>query len=325
MLSGVAVGGIDIDRHLGDASRVGNNVVTQALWAGAGAPHQIRVATHHAGAQVEIGPAGGAGRRIATRDRKRARIQVRVQVGQANSSRAAHGQPADIALAVEGDAGLLLQHTGQFLGQEGLPLRTAQVGVGLVPVGVVGAAGFDRHDGGDVLIRHGALHIALAQPAGLAWGGNTVEKIQHWCCLLAVFWILHLDLHDAAHRRGFYVEALDVETLIRLAVDQTRFAEIPFVFDRVWRWRTPEIPHGHVSPGGVVLEELEDVEHVALHRGVFGPLCHWFRRAVEGDAGAGFAGTRLRVGLRGSDGGRDGGGCRQAERGGQREGTCAAE
>ena len=32
------------------------------------------------------------------------------------------------------------------------------------------ATGFDGHDGGDVLIRHGALYIGLAQPAGLARG-----------------------------------------------------------------------------------------------------------------------------------------------------------
>lgn len=32
------------------------------------------------------------------------------------------------------------------------------------------ATGFDGHDRGDVLIRHGALYIGLAQPAGLARG-----------------------------------------------------------------------------------------------------------------------------------------------------------
>lgn len=84
-----------------------------------------------------------------------------------------------------------------------------------------------------MLIRHGALHIAFAQPAGLAWGGNTVEKIQHRRGRFAILGVLHLDLDHTAHRRGFYVEPLDVETLVWFAVNQARGGEILFFVDGV--------------------------------------------------------------------------------------------
>ena len=97
----------------------------------------------------------------------------------------------------------LLQWTGQFLGQEGLPgLLAAQVCILLLPVGVVGELTCHGNDHVDILIHVEINNIGLHHPVSATFTAvRAIKKVDGGTRLGIIFRGDHKQWHIAIHGR----------------------------------------------------------------------------------------------------------------------------
>ena len=129
-------------------------------------------------------------------------VEAGVVLGVEQGGGGGHGHASDSALV--GSLQGLLQRTGQFLGQEGLPgLLAAQVCILLLPVGVVGELTCHGNDHVDVLIHVEINNIGLHHPVSATFTAvATIKKVDGGTRLGVVLRGDHEQRHVAVHGRG---------------------------------------------------------------------------------------------------------------------------